>query len=149
MDKNTGISLGAVVVAAIAVGVSTTGRDTKTLVSASEAVADIEVAEIVKDSEFVTDVTCQKQWAFVRGEKSLVWICSDVGYSPERQAVLNKRAGVDGVRVSYNPEEQADGSLLVGVTVATGDNPAEPTGELLPYVPPVTEEEEEIEVVEK
>lgn len=147
MDKNTGISLGAVVIAAFAAGNSMEERETKTLVAASVEVDDVEVAEIVKASPTVQPVTCKKTWAFIDGVRSLKWICSDVGYDAGRQAVLNKRAGGDGVAVTYNPAEAEDGSLLVGVTVLEGDEPSDPGGELKPYVPPVIEEEEIAEVI--
>jgi hypothetical protein len=138
MDPKT-IGIGTIAVAALVVAIAKPGTETKTLVSATVGENDKEVADVLKASDTVKPVTCNKQWAIVDGKHEVKWICSDVGYDPARQAVLNKRAGADGIRVEYIPDESKPNAISVNIKVGTG----EVAPEVIPKVDPVPEEPKE------
>ena len=138
MEKSNLISIGAVVIAIAGAVVANTGRDTKTLVAASASENDAEVTEILKASETVKPVNCDKQWMVKDGAMVFGWVCSDVGYDASRQALLTKRAGDKGIKIEYMPDEKADGAIGVAIRVTEGDAPAQPP---MPEVNAYTEQE--------
>jgi hypothetical protein len=135
MDPKT-ISIGTVAIAALVVAIAK--PSTKELVSATESAADKEVTDIVKASPEVKPVTCERKWHVLRVERGpeLLWICDDVGYDHDRQAVLAKRGGEGAVLVQYTPSAK-DGGVSVDIAVTRG----EPRP--LPEVPPVDKPAEE------
>jgi hypothetical protein len=64
------------------------------------------------------------------------WLCSDVGYDAKRQAVLDKRAGAEGIEVSYIPDESNPDAVSVNIRVTTG----EVAPEVVPKQDPIPEE---------
>jgi hypothetical protein len=91
-------------------------------VSASASATDTEVTEVLKASDVVKTVHCVKQWAVMDGTPGVVWCCDDIGCGDTKRAsLLDKRAGEKGISVVYNPAEQPDGAIKVGVTVTEGE----------------------------
>lgn len=122
MEKSTAISIGAVLVAAAALIIPQANRATQPLEPKTVEAGDVEVASILKASPVVGPVHCEKKWAKMDGIPTVTWCCSDIGCGDtERVAILEKRAGEDGVMVDYTPSEGADGSIKVPIVITPGE----------------------------
>lgn len=141
--KITSIGVGIISVAALVVAIAKPGPETKTLVAASQSEDDVAMTEIAKASPEAKPVTCTKKYISVlqsdfSAKQELLWFCSDVGYDPNRQAYLNKKAGADGVKIEIVPAQ--DGTILkMPMTITRGEVGPKPDD--IAAAKPVIEEE--------
>jgi hypothetical protein len=139
MDPKT-IGIGTIAIAALVVAVAKPGTETKTMVAATASETDKEVTDILKASPEVKPVTCKRQWLKLDGKSEIAWLCSDVGYDPARQTVLDKRAGAEGIEVSYTPDESKPDAVSVNIKVTTGTV----APEVIPKPDPIPEPPKEV-----
>jgi len=122
MEKT--ISISALVVAVAASVVAVTKPDVTKMVAATQGEDDRAVAAVVQSSG-VNATQCCRDWADIGHGAELVWLCSDVGYSPDRQTWLTKKAGEKGQCISFDPAETANG-VAVKVVIQEGASRAQP-----------------------
>jgi len=122
MDKAT--SYGALVIALATAAVVATKTDK--LVSATVSEDDTAVTAVLKSQADLRTVTCVRGWVQLKVADGLTlhWTC-DGAYQPTWETWLNKKAGADGMAITFDPKDLGS-AVTVGVRVQKGAEPPRP-----------------------
>ena len=129
MDTKT-IGIGTVAVIALAVSILNGGKNTTTVVAASDKAVDIAAAQVAQTG--TTDVkTCTREREGTADGVVLAWFCGGARMDDKTQDELNKMATENAVSITFTPRVDEKGNTVLDAKVQEG---------VLPSLDPVPEE---------